>query len=63
MSSSVYITLSEIIILLAGKQTNLIVTSTEDEFCVWVKVEDSFDDFALVDGDRANFKVLLADED
>ena len=43
--------------------TNLIIASTEDEFCVWVEVEDSFDDFALVDGNRANFEVLFANED
>ncbi len=40
----------------------LVVTSAEDELGVWVEVENTLDNFTLVDSDRANFKVLLADE-
>ena len=41
----------------------LVVAGAEDELGVGVGVQDALDDLALVDGERAHFEVLLADED
>ena len=40
----------------------LVVAGAEDELGVGVEVEDALHDLALVDGERAHFEVLLADE-
>ena len=40
----------------------LVITGAEDELRVGVEVEDTLDDFALVDGNGTNFEVLLANE-
>jgi hypothetical protein len=42
--------------------TNLIITSTEDEFNIRVQVKQPLHDFALVDSDRTDFEILLANE-
>ena len=41
----------------------LVVARAEDELGVGVEVEDALDDLALVHRERADFEVLLADED
>ena len=43
--------------------TYLVITRTEDKLRVRVQVQDPLDDLALVDRNRANLQVLLADED
>ena len=40
----------------------LVVARAEDELGVGVGVQDALDDLALVDGERADLEVLLADE-
>ena len=48
--------------LLGPDTAYLVVTSTEHEFGVGVVVQDPLDDLALVDGNGAYFKILLADK-
>lgn len=43
--------------------TYLVITCTEDKLRVRVQVQDPLDDLALVDRNRANLQILLADED
>ena len=45
------------------RSTDLVVTGAEDKVGVRVLVEDPLHDLTLVDGDRTNFEVLLADAD
>ena len=42
------------------RATNLVIACTEDELSVWVQVQNTLDDLALVDRHRADFEVLFA---
>ena len=44
------------------KETDLVVTSTEDEVGVGVLVQELLDNLALVDRERADLEILLSDE-
>jgi hypothetical protein len=44
-------------------RTHLVVAGAEDELGLGVLVNDALDNLALVDGERPDLKVLLADED
>jgi len=43
-----------------ARETNLVIACAEDELDVWVQVENTLDDLALVDRHRADFEVLFA---
>ena len=40
----------------------LVVTGAENKLCVSVVVKDTFHNLALVDSERADFKILLAEQ-
>lgn len=46
----------------SGEISYLIVTRAENELGIGVAIQDSLDDFALVDSNGANLEILLADE-
>ena len=43
-----------------ARETNLVIACAKDESSVWVQVQNTLDDLALVDRDRADFEVLFA---
>jgi len=42
-----------------ARKTNLVIACAKDESSVWVQVQNTLDDLALVDRHRADFKVLF----
>ena len=45
-----------------SEETNFVVTRTKDELGIRIQVENTLDDLAFVDRDRADLEVLLTDE-
>ena len=45
-----------------SEETNLVVTRTKDELGIRIQVENTLNDLAFVDRDRADLEVLLTDE-
>ena len=42
-----------------ARKTNLVIACAKDESSIWVQVQNTPDDLALVDRHRADFQVLF----